>query len=729
MPSVRCGLRKEPACKSTSECVWLENDKKCTPANLFETVYKGKKIAFKLNPSDGNREILIDLVKHLNKFIPSSQMVLSINPQDQNRVGIRANDAKRVYDVVSETCNIHTIELPHVFINTEVNAHVHSIQIAVNKLLRNRYVLPRLSEIKIGTWALADMYFVSEVMNMLLYGTRSNIRLFVDNDNKGFIAYDPCGVNKITYKEYPFFAIPFSQMHAVENHAVKNKYKLFMGEEFFRIGNKIALVNKEIRHAYVHDNGSTELNLSMMLYLMENEALYDDISTRIIQLLKVFKKLSKLKNHKKPFVVYHGTNQLIHSSNKFQTTAFMSTTRKAHTAYSYAGYPGVIYVIEIPQNYPILNLHDHHQQLLLPIGTEIQVSNTIQYFQVKVVFCKVTSNLPDFDQLVSIFKYPCVNPYQIRFKADHPFLATHLYGKELVPVTMRGSSSFYSISNKTSKYVVKDIVKRTQSHIRVLANDNQVFKRILNEMFAAQIYKVYGLETLNYQMLMSEKVKNPTLLKSNILITSKVVKVRYTIKPKERVEIFKGFLVDCILSNWDVFNNENIGVLRNGKIIRTDVGGACAFRGRGDVKLQFVPNVEPTDHQALSVQRSFKSLKIPAESYQVAIEHLDSIKNVAGKLEAVKSDFIEMLNLIDNKELVTKYTGMLEAITETVLYRDQWYRANAVQALATLGQEPRNIVQAGGKESSATPPLAYTVTPGHFKRILEKFQKCEMKSG
>jgi hypothetical protein len=278
-------------------------------------------------------------------------MVISINPQDQNRVGIRANDAKRVYDIISETCNIHSILLPNLFLNAQINAHLVRIQVAVNKLLLDRYVPPKISEIKTSTWALTDIYFVSEVMSMLLYGTRSYIRLFVDKDNKGFAAYDPCGVNKISYKEYPFFVIPFSQMNVVENHAFKNRYKLFLGEEFFKIGNRIALVNKEIRHAYVHDNGSTELNLSMMLYLMENEALYADISARIIQLLDVFKKLSKGKNHKKPIVVYHGTNQLIHSSNKFQTTAFMSTTRKAQTAYSYAGYPGVIYVIEIPENY------------------------------------------------------------------------------------------------------------------------------------------------------------------------------------------------------------------------------------------------------------------------------------------------------------------------------------------------------------------------------------------
>lgn len=54
------------------------------------------------------------------------------------------------------------------------------------------------------------------------------------------------------------------------------------------------------------------------------------------------------------------------------------------------------------------------------------------------------------------------------------------------------------------------------------------------------------------------------------------------------------FIVDCIMANWDVFNNNNIGI-HNKKVIRTDVGGALYYRGRGDRKYDFNLDV-PTEH-------------------------------------------------------------------------------------------------------------------------------------
>lgn len=101
---------------------------------------------------------------------------------------------------------------------------------------------------------------------------------------------------------------------------------------------------------------------------------------------------------------------------------------------------------------------------------------------------------------------------------------------------------------------------------------------VKNEMAAARLYQLAGVNTLNYKEVeggthvATELVK---LDKSNISKMS----------PEERREATKDFVIHAWLSNWDAAGTggDNQGVV-NGKVTTLDVGGSLRYRAQGGPK-------------------------------------------------------------------------------------------------------------------------------------------------
>jgi hypothetical protein len=211
----------------------------------------------------------------------------------------------------------------------------------------------------------------------------------------------------------------------------------------------------------------------------------------------------------------------------------------------------------------------------------------------------------------------------------------------------------------------------------------------------------------------------------------------------EKNEIFKGFLIDCIMGNWDVFNNNNVGICCGEPPIpiRTDVGGALAFRGRGDENIQFIKNNEPFDHISISRQSSFDSLYINTMLMQTPLDYLKSISvtEMKTRLAKVKKEFSALIDMVNEKKFATKYHALLDGVLEAVTYRDAWYRKNGDAAIESIRNRFSDYITGGSGDNIiknklndldidiASAPMSFAASPGQFARLLARHQQCAWK--
>jgi hypothetical protein len=276
---------------------------------------------------------------------------------------------------------------------------------------------------------------------------------------------------------------------------------------------------------------------------------------------------------------------------------------------------------------------------------------------------------------------------------------------------------------------------KQSSNIRLLKNDNQVFKRILNEMIAAKLYNLYGLKTLDFYVFteLSQVYKDA----SNICLVSKFVNLRYDLNATVASTVLKGFIVDCVLSNWDVYNNENVGYVSGGKrdVIRTDVGGALIFRAFGDERGTFRENLAPKDHLIISSQDTFATvLNDSKQSIEVMRKIAKTFfmntndKSFESKIKKIETEFTNFVDELDNKELSSKYKGMIKTIIHIVKYRHEWYKKNIDTVLSEVSVTPKapgvdGIQLYGGGPTDVE--VVVTMSPGQVDKMLEKFDRCE----
>lgn len=310
---------------------------------------------------------------------------------------------------------------------------------------------------------------------------------------------------------------------------------------------------------------SAELNSSIFEYLYTNLPFYSpQLHSRYNALLNGFVHNTLSRD---TITVFHGTNFPIHSRDTFKTFAFMSTSIEYQVARSYGK---IIYAILVPSNFPYLNLCDkENKQVLLPIATKVRVLASVQ----NVRFCVVDN---DRQTVMSVLK-SLIDASDSTPCNDLIYMNTDTYESKLLArkKDMKGSSRFFTVGN----YLIKQSILATSKQYTYL--------RCLNEILACRLYATFGCQTLNLELVM---VDDKYAVKSEYLN-----KIQYCLQKDQARELLRGYIVDCVLSNWDVGYFKNAGY-HNGNIIRTDVGGALAYRARGEFKLSFFNNYDVNEH-------------------------------------------------------------------------------------------------------------------------------------
>jgi hypothetical protein len=304
-----------------------------------------------------------------------------------------------------------------------------------------------------------------------------------------------------------------------------------------------------------------------------------------------------------------------------------------------------------------------------------------------------------------------------------------IFKSTIVPHTMDiGSSTFFKATDKDNRTsFIKCITKRSNSN-KSKRGLYYKLSRVLNEILATYIYNFYGLNTFQYKIIINDdKIKGM----DEVALVSEVIEgIDYKIglnntnntsnsKDKSNLyqEIANEYLIDCILSNWDVGNNNNIGVYK-GRTIRTDVGGALMYSGRGDIKMNFNSFGDPSEH-IIYLDENLGTGKFFQKVFSSILRdgNIDIGGLLYAKLESVKIDTLkkqtrqtvntklqtdtrirELQEEIHRLELTNaaQFVSFIDYVVDVVVYRHMWYLTHKEKVI----QDIKSLIQisSGGKK-------------------------------
>ena len=129
-------------------------------------------------------------------------------------------------------------------------------------------------------------------------------------------------------------------------------------------------------------------------------------------------------------------------------------------------------------------------------------------------------------------------------------------------------------------------------------------------------------------------------------------------------EIRKGFVLDCLLGNWDVIGGlggDNIRVGLDGKVYRIDNGGSMQYRARGELKENFGSRV--TELDTMRERNSIFSTITDSEIF-AQIEHLiDNKDKIFETFDAV----LDELGIYNYN-----YWGLRSVLIQRLVYLDKY---------------------------------------------------------
>jgi len=115
---------------------------------------------------------------------------------------------------------------------------------------------------------------------------------------------------------------------------------------------------------------------------------------------------------------------------------------------------------------------------------------------------------------------------------------------------------------KGNQYVMKKGTNTSSDHVRT-------------EYLTNQLYDLLGQRVPDFELYEEN---------GEAVMLSKFIPMAKAPSSKNYDEMAKGFVVDALLANWDVYQNDNCLIDSAGRVIRVDNGGALNYRAQGSKK-------------------------------------------------------------------------------------------------------------------------------------------------
>lgn len=115
---------------------------------------------------------------------------------------------------------------------------------------------------------------------------------------------------------------------------------------------------------------------------------------------------------------------------------------------------------------------------------------------------------------------------------------------------------------KGNQYVMKKGTNTSSDHVRT-------------EYLTNQLYDLLGLRVPDFELYEDN---------GEAVMLSKYIPMTKVPSAKNYDDMAKGFVIDALLANWDIYQNDNCLIDSAGRIIRVDNGGALNYRAQGSKK-------------------------------------------------------------------------------------------------------------------------------------------------
>ena len=204
-----------------------------------------------------------------------------------------------------------------------------------------------------------------------------------------------------------------------------------------------------------------------------------------------------------------------------------------------------------------------------------------------------------------------------------------------------------------------------------------------NETAVAAIYGTAGVGAPSSVMYGDNDV-------ATVVIEGLDVDTAFSITPERQAEIKKNMGLDMLLSNWDAGQGGNIGLDKNGNMIRLDAGGGGQFRAQGGPKPSFATGrlwgepasmiTSPFGQQIYGTVTNGDMADAMAQVANLDLGMLDAAMKAAGVDDATRKVFRDVIQ---------------ERQREAVRLQGLYAAADLSAAVVTTGSGPGSTVRPG----------------------------------
>ena len=200
--------------------------------------------------------------------------------------------------------------------------------------------------------------------------------------------------------------------------------------------------------------------------------------------------------------------------------------------------------------------------------------------------------------------------------------AKQKYVNDLFPKDLSSLKVIGSAGGSTGAKIVEDV--NGNRYIMKRGDGGQYTNNghIKNEYLANQLYDILGLRVPDYELYDDN---------GTAVILSKFIPGTKVPTMKDYNKLAQGFIADCVLANWDVYENDNCLIDFAGRVIRVDNGGTLNFRAHGGQK--------PFNDDIL---QTFQSMIQHNQSIYATLDKSDVLKQIQD-IQAKKDDIVSYL--------------------------------------------------------------------------------------
>ena len=146
------------------------------------------------------------------------------------------------------------------------------------------------------------------------------------------------------------------------------------------------------------------------------------------------------------------------------------------------------------------------------------------------------------------------------------------YVNELFPNDLRTLKVIKKLGGSTGAQLVED--SRGNQYV-MKKGSNTSNEHVKSEYMANQLYDLLGLRVPDFELYEEN---------GESILLSKFIPMTHMPSAKDYDEMAKGFAVDALLANWDIYQNDNCLIDSAGRVIRVDNGGSLEYRAQGSNK-------------------------------------------------------------------------------------------------------------------------------------------------